>query len=132
MTERPDIERIRRAYHETGLMELCDAYERLEAERDEARRWAVETVEKVRAEITTTCVWCGHQFAPQSKASEADELLAHAKECDKHPVKAARALADRLAEALQHTLDTQAYCGSTPCGDCDEAAAALAAYKERG
>ena len=70
------------------------ALAKAEAERDEAREW----VRRMHGANTTTCVWCGTAFPPGTPGAGAEVLLEHAKSCAKHPLNAAIARAQRLAD----------------------------------
>jgi hypothetical protein len=79
----------------------------LEAERDEARKWATDTVAAVVAERIVTCVYCGHEYPTGTPASQDAALTCHIRVCEKHPMRAVEAERDALrgeVEALRLTL----------------------------
>ena len=83
----------------------------------------VAEVERERDDLAmrereVTCVWCGHQFKSTLR-SQADHLYAHAKECEKHPVRALTterdALKARLAE-VERELASCSQAAKIHCG----------------
>lgn len=66
-------------------------------ERDEAREW----VRRMSDGRTVTCVYCGHAYDPGTQTAQHERLTAHVRECPKHPMRAAEARVERLAEALR-------------------------------
>jgi hypothetical protein len=104
--ERPEDVRnelLRRVLGAAGLFhrvkeDLADTATRivqLERERDEARRYG----ERLYAECAgnarqVTCVYCGHEFAEGVPASQDEQLTAHIRVCEKHPLRAAEARAE--------------------------------------
>ena len=43
----------------------------------------------VKSNTTVTCVYCGHEYGPDTPASQHDALDEHIKVCEKHPLTAA-------------------------------------------
>ena len=75
--------------------------EQVERERDEARDW----VRKMHRETQIlTCVYCGEAYPPGTPNSGSEALTAHVEQCEKHPLRAARAEVERLRAAVIDVL----------------------------
>ncbi len=72
-----------------------------------ARKWAEETVAATVAARVVTCVYCAHEFPHGTPASQAEQLTAHVKVCEKHPVRAAEARIAELESAIRAHRDVK-------------------------
>jgi hypothetical protein len=98
-------------------------------ERDEARRWAEETVAAVVAERVVTCVYCGLEYPHGTPASQDAALTAHIKVCEKHPMRALESevalLRSQLAAVQRDRSETRPAFTLAEVRDLNQAAACL-------
>jgi hypothetical protein len=85
------------------MAELRKRAEAAEVERDEAREWVRKVTRDSRV---LTCVYCAHTYPPGSPTHGAEELTAHIRVCEKHPMRAAERELAELRESLRQAGDT--------------------------
>ena len=60
-----------------------------------------------------TCVYCGHQYPEGTPTHQAEELTAHIKVCEKHPMREAEDRIKRLTQSLAGLV------GASTLAECD-------------
>lgn len=89
---------------------LASECARLETERDEAREFGEKAAKLYNDSLTLTCAFCGVAYKEGTPASRHDDLTAHVKVCDKHPMRDGEKRRERLEAALRkygrHLSDT--------------------------
>lgn len=59
-----------------------------------------QEVDAAMKQNVVTCVYCGHQYPEGTPTHQAEQLTAHIKICDKHPMRQAEARIKALGKAL--------------------------------
>ncbi len=89
------------------LTQVEEALKTLRAGREYSRRvgFALRYLRSGKAEglkqQVVTCVYCGHEYTTGTPTSQAEELTAHIKVCEKHPLRAAEQRIKELEVGLR-------------------------------